>query len=71
MKICQIVHLCFFFRYCDCAFDVAILFWHFDSVLMGCFENVSSHGILSPMLAQIKKMAQNGFPYQVFPSFPK
>ena len=65
-KICQIVHL-------DYALDIVImllmlryLFWQFDNVLMGCSEHVSSHGLLSPMPAQIKKMAQNRFPYQVF-----
>ena len=58
---------------CDHALDIVIvllilryLFWHFDSVLMGCFEHVSPHGVLSPMHAEIKNMAQNRFPYQVF-----
>ena len=43
---------------CDYALDIAIvllmlryLLWHFDRVLMGCFEHVPSHCVLSLMPA--------------------
>ena len=44
-NICQIVHLWY-------ALDIVVVLlmlwcmcWHFDSVLLGCFEHISSHGV--------------------------